>query len=200
MWNRIATRVSRRAPQVVAAAVRPSIRHVARPAITTRTFFTSPTRLDSLADAQEQIKKGTEYLNQGSLDMAMHSYHKSVQIAPSAAGYFNIGVCYFQMGKHKDAIDSFERSLDYEPNQADAHTNIASAYLMLKNVPEAIKHLEQASNFNPLDGEIQYNLGCVYEAMGNLEGAKTRFERAGILGIEKADQALEKLATKMEKQ
>lgn len=103
-------------------------------------------------------------------------------------------------GKHKDAIDSFERSLDYEPNQADAHTNIASAYLMLKNVPEAIKHLEQASNFNPLDGEIQYNLGCVYEAMGNLEGAKTRFERAGILGIEKADQALEKLATKMEKQ
>lgn len=30
---------------------------------------------------------------------AMNSYHKSVQIAPSGAGYFNIGVCYFQMGK-----------------------------------------------------------------------------------------------------
>lgn len=109
MWNRIATRVSRRAPQVVAAAVRPSIRHVARPAITTRSmfvatqsqkkefecwtnpaFFTSPTRLDSLADAQEQIKKGTEYLNQGSLDMAMHSYHKSVQIAPSGMDSFSV--------------------------------------------------------------------------------------------------------------
>jgi hypothetical protein len=29
----------------------------------------------------------------------MNSYHKSVRIAPSGAGYFNIGVCYFQMGK-----------------------------------------------------------------------------------------------------
>lgn len=28
----------------------------------------------------------------------MNSYHKSVQTAPSGAGYFNIGVCYFQMG------------------------------------------------------------------------------------------------------
>ncbi|KAI9315514.1 hypothetical protein BX666DRAFT_1860503, partial [Dichotomocladium elegans] len=152
---------------------------------------------DRIADAQEMIKKGTDYLNEGSLDMAMHSYHKSVQITPSAAGYFNIGVCYFQMGKHKDAIESFERSLEFEPNQADAHTNIASAYLMLKNVPEAVKHLEQASNFNPLDGEIQYNLGCVYEATGDLDAAKTRFERANVLGIDKAEQALEKLAKKM---
>lgn len=39
MWNRIATRVSRRAPQVVSAAIRPSIRHVVRPAVSTRSMF-----------------------------------------------------------------------------------------------------------------------------------------------------------------
>ena len=100
------------------------------------------------------------------------------------------------IGKHQDAIRSFERSLEFEPNQADAHTNIASAYLMLKNVPEAIKHLEQASNFNPLDGEIQYNLGVVYEATGELDAAKTRFERAETLGVDKAQEALDKLAKK----
>jgi tetratricopeptide (TPR) repeat protein len=146
----------------------------------------------------------------------MHSYHKSVQIAPSGAGYFNIGVCYFQMGtknaeilysiyiltllligKHKDAIKSFERSLEYTPNSADAHTNIASGYLMLKDTTNAIKHLEQASNFNPLDGEVQYNLACVYEAVGRLEDAKTRFERAELMGIDRAVTALEKLKQKM---
>jgi tetratricopeptide (TPR) repeat protein len=102
------------------------------------------------------------------------------------------------IGKHKDAIKSFERSLDYTPNSADAHTNIASAYLMLRDTTNAIKHLEQASNFNPLDGEVQYNLACVYEATGNLDDAKIRFERASIAGIDKADAALEKLAKKME--
>lgn len=100
-------------------------------------------------------------------------------------------------GKHRDAIEAFKKSLEFQPNQADAHTNIASAYLMLKNVKEAVQHLEQASNFNPLDGEIQYNLGCVYEATGNLDGAKTRFERAEMLGIPKAKEALEKLAKKL---
>ncbi|KAI7904415.1 uncharacterized protein BX663DRAFT_550797 [Cokeromyces recurvatus] len=150
-----------------------------------------------ISEAEEQIKIGTDYLNKGSLDMAMHSYHKSVQIAPSGAGYFNIGVCYFQMGKHKDAIKSFERSLEYTPHSADAHTNIANAYLMLKDTKNAIQHLEQASNFNPLDGEVQFNLACVYEAVGRLNEAKTRFERAELLGIDKAVSGLERLKKKL---
>ncbi|KAL1927060.1 hypothetical protein VTP01DRAFT_5023 [Rhizomucor pusillus] len=182
------------------ASTRTLARRAVRPqhAINTvRTFSCNVPRLDRIADAEQQIKQGTEYLNQGSIDMAMNSYHKSVQLAPSAAGYFNIGVCYFQMGKHRDAIEAFEKSLEFQPNQADAHTNIASAHLMLKNVNEAVRHLEQASNFNPLDGEIQYNLGCVYEATGNLDGARTRFERAEMLGISKAKEALEKLAKKL---
>jgi tetratricopeptide (TPR) repeat protein len=103
----------------------------------------------------------------------------------------------FELGKHKDAIKSFERSLEYTPNSADAHTNIASGYLMLKDTANAIKHLEQASNFNPLDGEVQYNLACVYEAVGRLNDAKTRFERAEMMGIDRAVTALEKLNKKM---
>lgn len=57
--------------------------------------------------------------------------------------------------------------------------------------------MEQASNFNPLDGEVQYNLACVYEAVGRLDDAKTRFERAEILGIDKAQTALKKLEKKI---
>ncbi|KAI8967286.1 hypothetical protein BDF20DRAFT_901613 [Mycotypha africana] len=162
-----------------------------------RTFIACIPRLDRISDAEEQIKIGSEHLNKGSLDMAMNSYHKSVQLAPSGTGYFNIGVCYFQMGKHHDAIKSFERSLEYTPNSPDAHTNIATSYLMLKDTENAIKHLEKASNFDPLDGEIQYNLACVYEAVGRLNDAKTRFERAEMQGIEKATEALEKLKKKL---
>ncbi|KAI9269849.1 hypothetical protein BY458DRAFT_510615 [Sporodiniella umbellata] len=165
--------------------------------LTKRTFFTSLPRLDRISDAEEQIKIGSEYMLKGSIDLAMNSYHKSVSIAPSGTGFFNIGVCYFQMGKYKDAINSFERSLEYTPNSADAHTNIASAHLMLKDTKQAIKHLEQASNFNPLDGEVQYNLACVYEATGRIDDAKTRFERAEMMGIDKAQSALEKIKKKL---
>ncbi|KAL0074522.1 hypothetical protein J3Q64DRAFT_1832669 [Phycomyces blakesleeanus] len=181
-------------PVTIRAAVHvaPRVTHIA-----TRKFTVSAPKFDRIADAEEQIKLGTEHMNNGSIDMAMNNYHKSVQIAPSGAGYFNIGVCYFQMGKHKDAIKSFERSLEFTPHSADAHTNIASAYIMLKDIPNAIKHLEQASNFNPLDGEVQYNLACVYEATGKLKDAKTRFERAADLGIAKAEASLAKLAKKM---
>ncbi|KAI9012697.1 hypothetical protein CLU79DRAFT_848469 [Phycomyces nitens] len=208
--------IAKRLPQT--AIVRP-VAHVApRVTLASRKFTVSAPKFDRVSDAEEQIKLGTENMNNGSIDMAMNNYHKSVQIAPSGAGYFNIGVCYFQMGicrleqvygmyerisdeilagKHKDAIKSFERSLEFTPHSADAHTNIASAYIMLKDIPNAIKHLEQASNFNPLDGEVQYNLACVYEATGKLEAAKTRFERAADLGIAKAEANLAKLAKKM---
>ncbi|CAO3595907.1 unnamed protein product [Absidia cylindrospora] len=161
-----------------------------------RGFKTSVRLQDRLSDAEEQMKLGTNQLNQGSIDMAMNHYHKSVQLAATPAGYFNIGVCYFQMGKHKDAIKSFEKSLELDPNAANAHTNIASAYLMMSDVQPAITHLEQASNFNPLDGEVHFNLGCVYEATGKLDDAKLRFERARDLGIPQATAALDKLAQK----
>lgn len=68
---------------------------------------------------------------------------------------------------------------------------------MMKDTGNAVKHLEQASNFNPLDGEVQYNLACVYEALSRLDDAKTRFERAALLGIDKAEGALEKLKNKI---
>lgn len=68
---------------------------------------------------------------------------------------------------------------------------------MMKDTESAVKHLEQASNFNPLDGEVQYNLACVYEALARLDDAKTRFERAALLGIDKAETALEKLKQKL---
>jgi tetratricopeptide (TPR) repeat protein len=151
---------------------------------------------DRLSEAELEMNLGSDQLNQGSIDMAMNHYHKSVQLAPTPAGYFNIGVCYFQMGKHKDAIASFEKSLALDPNAADAHTNIASAYLMMSDVQPAITHLEKASNFNPLDGEVQYNLGCVYEATGKMDDAKTRFQRALDLGVEQAAAALDKLNSK----
>ncbi|KAI8060077.1 hypothetical protein BC940DRAFT_312921 [Gongronella butleri] len=154
-------------------------------------------RFDRLTDAEDQIKLGTQRMNEGSIDLAMSHYHRSVQLAPTASGYFNIGVCYFQMGKHQDAIDAFQKSLQLDPNSADAHTNIASAYLMMSKVQPAITHLEKASNFNPLDGEIQFNLGRVYEATGKFDEAKLRLERAKGLGIPQANKALEDLKKKL---
>lgn len=100
------------------------------------------------------------------------------------------------MGKHKDAIQAFEKSLELEAHNADAHTNIANCHLMLKDVQSAVKHLEQATNFNPLDGEIQYNLGCVYEALGEVDKAKRRLQMASDAGIPMATKKLKQIEAK----
>lgn len=100
------------------------------------------------------------------------------------------------MGKHKDAIQAFEKSLELQAHNADAHTNIANSYLMLKDIKSAVKHLEQATNFNPMDGEIQYNLGCVYEALGEVDKAKRRLQMASDAGIDMAAKKLEQIEAK----
>lgn len=100
------------------------------------------------------------------------------------------------MGKHQDAIQAFEKSLELQPHNADAHTNIANCQLMLKDVHSAVKHLEQATNFNPLDGEIQYNLGCVYEAIGEVDKATRRLQMASDAGITMATKKLKQMQAK----
>lgn len=100
------------------------------------------------------------------------------------------------MGKHKDAIQAFEKSLELQPHNADAHTNIANCYLMLKDIKSGVKHLEQATNFNPLDGEAQYNLGCVYDAMGETDKALLRLQMASDAGIAMATKKLRQVKGK----
>ena len=61
-----------------------------------------------------------------------------------AVQYFNLGVAYMAMGRHREEIDSYLEAIRLDPSYAKAHFNLAIAYDTLKNSGAAIGHARKA--------------------------------------------------------
>ena len=61
-----------------------------------------------------------------------------------AIEYFNLGLAYMAMGRHRKEIDSYLEAVRIDSNYARAHFNLAIAYDILKNSEAAISHARKA--------------------------------------------------------
>jgi len=61
-----------------------------------------------------------------------------------AIEYFNLGLAYMAMGRHRKEIDSYLEAVRIDSNYARAHFNLAMAYDILKNSEAAISHARKA--------------------------------------------------------
>ena len=72
------------------------------------------------------------------------------------------------MGALKEAVDSYQRSLELEPRSAEVYLSLGHAYLKLKNNQEAGKAFKQATRLNPEMAEAHYGLGLHYFGVWSL--------------------------------
>ena len=61
-----------------------------------------------------------------------------------AVEYFNLGLAYMAMGRHRQEIDSYLEAIRIDSSYAKAHFNFAIAYDILKNSEAAISHARKA--------------------------------------------------------
>ena len=61
-----------------------------------------------------------------------------------AVEYFNLGLAYMAMGRHRQEIDSYLEAIRLNSSYAKAHFNLAMAYDILKNGEAAISHARRA--------------------------------------------------------
>ena len=61
-----------------------------------------------------------------------------------AVEYFNLGLAYMAMGRHRQEIDSYLEAIRLDSSYAKAHFNLAMAYDILKNVEAARSHARRA--------------------------------------------------------
>ena len=61
-----------------------------------------------------------------------------------AIEYFNLGLAYMAMGRHRKEIDSYLEAIRLDSSYAKAHYNLAVAYDILKNSEAAISHARKA--------------------------------------------------------
>jgi tetratricopeptide (TPR) repeat protein len=96
---------------------------------------------------------------------------------------FALGNTYDQLKKPKEAAAAYRRSLDIEPDNAEAERGLATALLMDEQLDEALKVFNQLVAADPADAqsevrisEIQRRQGHYDEALATLEKAKTQVQ------------------------
>ena len=96
---------------------------------------------------------------------------------------FALGNTYDQLKKPKEAAAAYRRSLDIEPDNAEAQRGLATALLMDEQLDEALKVFNELVAADPTDAqsevrisEIQRRQGHYDEALATLEKAKLQVQ------------------------
>jgi hypothetical protein len=117
--------------------------------------------------APDEFERGNVLYRDGNFDQAAVSYESIVkQGLASSSLYFNIGNCYYRMGKIAPAILAYERALRLQPSDADIKHNLALVNLKtldrIEPLPELffIEWLRSFSAIVPLHTTAQLFAAC----------------------------------------
>ena len=85
--------------------------------------------------------------------------------------------CYEELGKFSDAIEDYERILDFDPAYAQAHAGIGKIHFDQERYRTAELHILKASSLDPEDFEILYLTGRSQLMVKNWERAENFLKR-----------------------
>jgi tetratricopeptide (TPR) repeat protein len=85
--------------------------------------------------------------------------------------YFDRGLARIDSGKYDEAMNDFDKSLLYDPENADAYINRGVLFIYSNQYPEALEELQKAEKFDPKNAGVFFNRALVFYKQGNYAGA-----------------------------
>ena len=94
---------------------------------------------------------GNLYLSQKKFDApAMEALSKATELLPNNYdAFYNLGVCYSNAGKYKEAESSYRKAVEINPKEPVAHYQLAMALLGQSKNPEAKAEFSKYLELNP---------------------------------------------------
>ena len=129
--------------------------------------------------AMALLNKAASLRDQKRLDEASQVQRRAIEVlgpqieanpAPYGMLHVNLGNLLAQAGKGEEALESYKKALELDPNLVDAHLNLG---LLLQNVrpAEAAEHLAKYVQAKPDDVPVRLALANVQAQMGRLADA-----------------------------
>ncbi|HUZ17025.1 MAG TPA: tetratricopeptide repeat protein [Spirochaetia bacterium] len=89
-----------------------------------------------------------------------------------------LGNIYAKMDQGNNAILAFQRAIELDPENAEAHNNSGVVYKRVGNIPAAINAFERARQLAPDRADVLYNLGNIYKQAGDFGNAERSYRKA----------------------
>ena len=93
-------------------------------------------------------------------------------------GWFKKGFLLNGLGRYDEAIKAYEKAIEVNPNNADAHNNLGHTYSEKGMFDEAILAYKEAIAINPNDVVVHNNLGNAYDGKRMYDEAILAFKKA----------------------
>lgn len=121
---------------------------------------------------------GTGLVFQGNHDAAVDALRRSIKLQPTADAYYNLGLAYFALDRHADALASLEQAVGMRFNLTLAWKYKARTHRALGDLEAARSALTRALELDPGDADLYREMGEVLRELQQ-PAAATRFEEHG---------------------
>jgi tetratricopeptide (TPR) repeat protein len=109
---------------------------------------------------------GTLYTMQGKETLAEPLFRRGLDAAPTADGYYALGVVLGKQGRSDEALAQYRESVQLNPNGYEARSNLGALLMNKGELDEAVEHLKVAVDIRPTDLNSHFNLGLAMAALG----------------------------------
>ncbi|MGH7800686.1 MAG: tetratricopeptide repeat protein [Thermodesulfobacteriota bacterium] len=121
-------------------------------------------------NARAYYNRGTFYIREGNLDLAIADFNQSFAFQPDYAKvYYDRGTTYANKGDLDSAIADYNQAIKFEPDYVEAYNNRGSSYYLKGEYGSAIADFDQAIKLKPDEAMYYYNRGVVYIFKDNFD-------------------------------
>jgi Tfp pilus assembly protein PilF len=140
----------------------------------------TPSRSDdaAVAPTAKMLAAADEAVRIGNFDAALPLYARVLHEEPSASTWMKAGVVHFRLGHDREAGYAFDRAIELDPDNADAHEQIGLLYVTHEQAAAGRAHLEKAVVLDPKRWRAQNGLGVLADLESDYPSAVNYYRAA----------------------
>ena len=95
-----------------------------------------------------------------------------------SALHFNLGIAYQELNNTEEAINSYKKTLEIEPEVVKAHLNLGLIFESSDQPNEALQHFKKANEIEPENPNFLNNLAISLKSLGQEDESIKNFKKA----------------------
>jgi Tfp pilus assembly protein PilF len=99
----------------------------------------------------------------------------------------NLGTILIGKGKLDDAMEHFQMSVEFKPDDADSHNNLGFVLFKRDQTDKAIDQYQKALAIKPDDADANHNLGIALYKIGRVDDALVYYRKAWLVQPDNAE-------------
>ena len=130
------------------------------------------------ANAEAWLRLGLVRMASGRAEAALDPFSRAIATQPSAVAHTNLGNALRALGRHDDAIGSYDQALALKPDHIVALYNRGNALRDLKRHEAALAAYDRVLALEPLHARALNNRGAVLRILKRYAEAVATYDRA----------------------